>query len=170
MTARAASKTPRTPPLEVYRIGHRSAGTVIVDHAYGSTLQDGRWHAVAPGGIPRRVIYAASSRALAQLEKRVHANGVQPINQASYVLTLPAGLVIRNAYESGLPERWRNDLSSTQAFGNAWLDAGDELALWVPSVVEPAEQNLLLNANHPHIDHVIVLVEREPFEFDPRLM
>lgn len=170
MTRRAAAKVPRARALEVYRIGHRSAGTAIAEHAYGSTLQDGRWHTVAPGGIPRRVIYAASSRALAQLEKRVHANGVQPIDQASYVLTLPAGVAIPYAHEHGLPAHWKNELSITQAFGDAWLDAADELALWVPSIVEPAEQNLLLNANHAHIERVTVRVERDPFEFDPRLI
>ena len=43
-------------------------------------------------------------------------------------------------------------------------------ALWVPSYVEPAEPNLLINPNHPRISEVTLVVERDPFEFDPRLI
>lgn len=86
----------------------------------------------APGAITRRVIYAASTRALAQVVKRVRANGVQPMEQAFPVLTLPPVAAIPYAHERGLPAHWKNDISIRQAFGDAWPDAGDELALWMP--------------------------------------
>lgn len=57
-----------------------------------------------------------------------------------------------------------------QAFGDQWLDSGANLALWVPSYVEPAEHNLLINAEHPRFSEVMLVKERDPFEFDPRLM
>jgi RES domain-containing protein len=152
--------------IVVYRIGFAKARSVA-EQAYGSTLFDGRWHSLRAGPRPRRVIYAASSRALAQLEKRVHANGVAPINQALFALTLPEDVAIAHAHERGLPAHWRADLSASQAFGNDWLDQGQDLALWVPSFVEPAEDNLLIHPEHPRI--VEVGIEREPFEFDPRL-
>jgi RES domain-containing protein len=154
--------------IVVYRIGFAKARSVA-EQAYGSTLFDGRWHSLRAGPRPRRVIYAASSRALAQLEKRVHANGVAPINQALFALTLPEDVAIAHAHERGLPAHWRDDLSASQAFGNDWLDQGQDLALWVPSFVEPAEDNLLIHPEHPRIVEVGMRVEREPFEFDPRL-
>ena len=153
----------------VYRIGFAAARSVD-DQAYGSTLFDGRWHTVRAGPQPRRVIYAAASRALAQLEKRVQANGVAPVQQALFRLRLPDDLPIANARDRGPPAAWRADLPLSQSFGDAWLDLCDELALWVPSYVEPTEDNLLLNPAHPRIGGVRLEVEREPFEFDPRLV
>ena len=154
--------------LQVYRIGLAAARTVD-DQAYGSALFDGRWHTVRSGPKPRRVIYAAATRALAQLEKRVHANGISPIRQALFRLGLPGKLKIAHARDKALPAGWREDMSLSQVFGDAWLDRGDELALWVPSYVEPAEDNLLIHPDHPKIGDVTLAIEREPFEFDPRL-
>jgi RES domain-containing protein len=137
----------------VYRIGFAQARSVA-EQAYGSTLFDGRWHSLRAGPRPRRVIYA---------------NGVAPINQTLFALILPEELAIAHAHERGLPAHWRDDLSASQVFGNAWLDRGQDLALWVPSFVEPAEDNLLIHPEHPRIGEVGIRVEREPFEFDPRL-
>jgi RES domain-containing protein len=128
--------------IVVYRIGFAKARSVA-EQAYGSTLFDGRWHSLRAGPRPRRVIYAA--------------------------LTLPEDVAIAHAHERGLPAHWRDDLSASQAFGNDWLDQGQDLALWVPSFVEPAEDNLLIHPEHPRIVEVGMRVEREPFEFDPRL-
>ena len=141
-----------------------------LDHGFGSTLAPGRWHSLPPGCVPpRRVIYAASSRALAQLEKRVHANGIAPPGQALFRLTLPARLPVRHARELGLPADWRSNEDATRAVGDRWLDAGRQLALWVPSYVEPSEDNLLVNALHPRLAEIEFETERDPFEFDPRL-
>lgn len=151
----------------VYRIGLAIANTVA-DQAHGSTLAPGRWHSLRHGA-PRRVIYCAGSRALAQLEKRVHANGLAPVGQALFRLVLPSGLAVPTAQAAGLPADWRDSEAVSQAFGDRWLDAGTELALWVPSYVEPAEHNLIINARHPRVVEVVLSVERDPFEFDPRL-
>ena len=158
--------------MVVYRIGLARAASVV-DQAYGSTLAAGRWHSLRHGvgadTVPRRVIYAASSRALARLEKRVHSNGVAPVGQALFSLTLPARLTPARALSRGLDPHWRDDESLSQAFGNQWLDANRELALWVPSFVEPQEHNLIINALHPRLAEVVLVKERDPFEFDPRL-
>ena len=155
--------------LVVFRIGLAIADTVI-DQAYGSTLAPGRWHSLRQGAGPRRVIYAAGSRALAQLEKRVHANGVAPVGQALFRVMLPDGLVLPTAESLGLTSGWRGSEAVTQAFGDHWLDSSAALALWVPSYVEPSEHNLLINAQHPGLSEVTLHKERDPFEFDPRLM
>ena len=69
-----------------------------------------------------------------------------------------------------LKRRWFDDESYTQSFGNQWLASFASLGLWVPSYVERRERNLLLNPLHPHYaTHVRVVVEADPFEFDPRM-
>ena len=154
--------------LVVWRIG-LAAATTLFDQSYGSTLAPGRWHSLQPGMPPRRLVYAASSRALAQLEKRVHANGVTPVGQALFSLTMPARLAVPEAFALGLPTAWRHDEGATQAWGTRWLDEGRHLAVWVPSFVEPAENNLIVNAGHPRLNEIGLVKERDPFEFDPRL-
>ena len=154
--------------IAVFRIGLSIAKTVA-DQAHGSGLAPGRWHSLRTGAGSRRVIYCAGTRALAQLEKRVHANGIAPVGQALFSLELPDGLVVRTAQAAGLPDNWRDGEAVTQAFGDRWLDTGAELALWVPSYVEPAEHNLIINALHPRLAEVALVKERDPFEFDPRL-
>ena len=166
-TRRAALRRSRLSVV-VFRIGLAIANTVL-DQAYGSALAPGRWHSLRTGAGPRRVIYTAGTRALAQLEKRVHANGIAPVGQALFRVVLPDGVIPR-AEAVGLPNRWRDSEAVTQAFGDRWLDAGVDLALWVPSCVEPAEHNLLINAGHPRLSEVTLVKERDPFEFDPRPM
>ena len=52
------------------------------------------------------MIYAGGSRAICQLEKRVHCNGVKPIGQALIRLDLP-GTDLQDVREGfGLPGEW----------------------------------------------------------------
>ncbi len=78
--------------------------------------------------------------------------------------------MVRSAQAAGLPSNWRDSEAATQSFGDRWLDAGAELALWVPSYVEPAEHNLIVNTLHPRLAEITLMADRDPFEFDPRLM
>lgn len=135
---------------------------------YGSTLGPGRWHVPPPAGLP--IVYAAQSRALAQLEKRVHANGVAPIRQALIRLEMPAAAQLQDVQSDlGLLPAWRSDEGYTQSVGLNWLKSGASLGLWVPSVVEPQERNLLINPSHPAYGQIEVVVENDNFSFDPRL-
>lgn len=84
-------------------------------------------------------------------------------------LDLPADAVLLDAQALGLPPDWREDEAGTQALGMAWASAGSSLGLWVPSYIEPAESNLLINPAHPQYRAIRVTVERHPFRFDPRL-
>ncbi len=136
---------------------------------YGSTLGPGRWHVPPPLGLP--IVYAASSRALAQLEKRVHANGVAPVRQALIRLELPTEAVVLDAINDlalQLPQ-WRSDEGHTQGVGVDWRRSNNSLGLWVPSVVEPQERNLLINPAHSQYASIAVVTEILDFEFDPRL-
>lgn len=135
---------------------------------YGSTLASGRWHLRPPMGAS--VVYAGSSRALTQLEKRVHANGIAPINQAMIRLDLPDDASIEDALDLGLENpRWRQDAGYTQSFGVDWLRSRTALGLWVPSIVEPHEMNLLINPAHPQYAEIQVIIEEPDFRFDSRL-
>jgi RES domain-containing protein len=129
-------------------------------------LGNGRWHTMGP----RQVVYCGSSRALCQLEKRVHFNGGNLKNQAMLRLDLPAGAPLQQVEDIGLPADWTANEAGTQALGNAWLASGTALGLWVPSYVERSERNLLLNPAHPDYARIVLTVERHPFEFDPRMI
>lgn len=136
--------------------------------SFGSTLEPGRWHRTPPDGQP--VVYSGASRALCQLEKRVHCNGIQPRNQILLRLELPeqAEMLDVRTIET-LPVDWRDDEPWTQDAGTRWCASGASLGLWVPSAVEPEESNLILNPAHPQFSLVALVVERNPFEFDGRM-
>lgn len=134
---------------------------------YGSTLGPGRWHLPPPSGVP--VVYAAASRALAQLEKRAHANGIAPANQALIRLELPDTLLQDAAQNYNLQTHWRDSEAYTQALGVQWGRATTSLGLWVPSFLEPQERNLLINPAHPRYTEINIVTEAANFEFDRRL-
>ena len=151
----------------VWRIGSNKSMT-LTSLSYGSTLEPGRWHRTPPDGLP--VVYAGSSRALCQLEKRVHCNGLQVRNQILFRLDLPDdGLLLDLRAIEVLPPNWRDDEPWTQNAGLEWRASGASLGLWVPSAVEPDDSNLILNPDHAKFASIVLTVERDPFEFDTRM-
>jgi RES domain-containing protein len=70
---------------------------------------------------------------------------------------------------SALPADWVTNQALTQAVGLQWRERGQTLGLWVPSAVEPGDLNLVINPDHPQYRYIAVHVERNPFEFDPRM-
>ena len=141
------------------------AAQILRSLGLGSTLGNGRWH--CQGSL--EVVYAGSSRALCQLEKRVHCNGAMPKNQALMRLEIGASASLLDARDWGLQTDWRNAEAGTQSLGMQWLASGVSLGLWVPSYVEPSERNLLLNPAHSDYKRITLALERNPFVFDPRL-
>ena len=106
----------------VWRIGYCEnpalpAATVLSTLGFGSTLGNGRWHVKGA----QQVVYAASNRALCQLEKRVHSNGANPKNQALMQLEIPEGSPLKVASDLGLPADWHSNEAATQAIGLEWL-------------------------------------------------
>ncbi len=155
----------------VYRIGYcptpaPTEAALLATLGYGSTLGNGRWHTQGRS----QVVYCGSSRALCQLEKRVHSNGANPKDQALMRLILPDAAPLDDvATTVGFPTDWRSDEAATQAIGDAWAASGSALGLWVPSFLEPTEKNLLLNTSHSSYRSIQLHIERHPFKFDPRL-
>lgn len=154
----------------VYRIGYcrtplPDSKALLASLGVGSTLGNGRWHTQGPA----QVVYCGSSRALCQLERRVHANGANPKDQALMELVIPDSAPLADVGSLGLPSNWRDDDSATQAIGDDWIASVAGLGLWVPSCVEPREKNLLLNPAHPSYGSIVLNIESHPFRFDPRL-
>lgn len=154
----------------VWRIGFCEnpalpASAILSTLGFGSTLGNSRWHAK---GV-HQVVYAASNRALCQLEKRVHCNGANPKNQALMQLDIPDDIPLMAASDLGLSADWQNNEAATQALGLSWLASLSSLGLWVPSTIEPSELNLLINPAHPDYPRIVLTIERYPFRFDPRL-
>jgi RES domain-containing protein len=150
--------------VQVWRIAW-SGALDLATIPEGSLRADGRWH-MAADRLP--VVYSGSTRALCQLEKRVHCNGYAPKGMALIRLELPDGALIEDVAPL-LPANWRADTSATQTIGADWARSDRSLGLWVPSYVEPAERNLVINPRHAQYSAIALHVEMDPFEFDPRL-
>jgi len=58
---------------------------------------------------------------------------------------------------------------SSQAIGDAWVQAGESAVLAVPTVLIPSETNYLLNPMHPDFKKISI-GKPQPFAFDPRLL
>lgn len=112
------------------------------------------------------MVYTAASPSLAVLEVLVHLDlpvQLLPDDYQLLTIAIPDDAVVHRLD----PAPPRDD--ECQHAGDAFLEAGDALALLVRSVVVPQEWNVLLNVRHPDMKRV--LIERsEPFQLDPRLL
>ena len=132
----------------------------------GARRVGGRWNAP---GVP--VVYAASSLSLAVLELLVHADpGDLPDDLMAVHLEIPEDVAMGRRLPPDLPPGWRRDAgkAALRALGAQWLRAGMEAVLLVPSVIVPAELNVLVNPRHPAAARIKVKA-LEPFGLDPRL-
>jgi RES domain-containing protein len=154
--------------VKLFRLAKEKAGRYRADDlsGQGAALAGGRWN---PRGVA--VLYTCCHASTAVLEARVHAAGLLP-KANFYLVTLEVpDAVFEAAHQPDLPEDWNDlarDPASTVAIGRAWIEAAHTLAMRVPSVVCPADANLLLNPAHPDMRMVQVL-SKEAFSIDPRL-
>jgi RES domain-containing protein len=113
--------------------------------ATGAMLHGGRWN--SPGS---RVIYAAETYAGALLEILVHANlGRLPKNQRAVRIEIPENVRIESVRPEQVPSWEAEDMASSRAFGDAWLEAKRTAVLRVPSVVTAGREcNVVINADH----------------------
>lgn len=127
----------------------------------GARLWGGRWNSAG-----RAMVYTAATPSLAVLEVLVHLDlpaDLLPDDLRLLSIELPDDAPIH------LLDTDLADDSACLAEGDAFLDAGDALALRVRSVVVPQEWNMLLNARHADMGRVKI-VANEPFQLDPRLV
>lgn len=137
---RIAAAHPRRDELDLSGAGAKASG--------------GRWNSV---GVP--MVYTASSIALAALETIVHVGaGLFPMNRYVIEIEIPDAEFARRkiAQPKDLPAAWDSNPASykTAEYGDAWIRAGRELALAVPSVIVPLEKNFLLNPAYAGMSRV----------------
>ena len=131
----------------------------------GARLFGGRWNSAG-----FRMVYTSETLSLAALETLAHADRKRfERDYVSFKLHIPEHLTLELRGEN-LPEDWRARPSSEGArrTGDAWLTAQASVALSVPSVIVPAERNLLLNPTHPQFAE-LTFEDARPFRFDVRL-
>lgn len=131
----------------------------------GARLAGGRWN---HKGHP--MVYAGWSISLCLLETLIHLSYFELANLSfrTVELFIPDELV-ENLDRTALPADWTScENIICKQLGSSWLDERRSVGLQVPSVVVPAENNILLNPNHPGFRAVQVR-NVQPVAFDPRL-
>ena len=133
----------------------------------GAAHAGGRWN---PRGVP--VLYTSVTFAGGMLELVAHASQPRrpPRNHVATLIEVPddAGVVTVN---EPYPPGWDDldDYSASQQVGVDWLEAGEALALDVPSIPgAPIERNMVLNARHPAFGDLEVVRVVDPL-YDPRV-
>ena len=134
----------------------------------GAEKSGGRWNRP---GLP--VVYCASSISLACLETFVHLNASGlPLNRTLVRIDVPDEIWANRDQlaEQDLRIGWNAVPESKVSLdiGDAWLKAGSNAILQVPSVVVPEEAVLLVNPRHPRAGEIKATKVR-PWIYDGRM-
>ena len=133
----------------------------------GGLYGPGRWH--QKGNL---VIYASEHASLAAWEKIVHVASFEnlPNNLLLLEFEIPDGIEIQTVPQTVLVDGWNSFpfANETINYGTSFLREKKHLALKVPSVIIPAEYNIILNPLHPDI-HFCKVISKIPFIFDKRV-
>lgn len=152
--------------IEVFRLARAEFKDSIWSGAGGLHI-DGRWH--TPG---KRIVYAAQSLSLAQLEVLVHVADRRQIPALCYAVAgIPEAMAVPVVEPSALPADWRRFApysGVTQRLGMKWLNEMSSVALKVPSAVSDTEWNFLLNPAHSDF-RMLKLGASRDFSMDPRV-
>lgn len=124
---------------------------------FGAALTGGRWNSPS-----RRLVYTASSSALAVLEYLVHLEELPQDLILSFV-DIPDSLEIEEV------EWVPADPHASQQMGDEWLASLSSPVLRVPSVIAPDSFNYLLNPSHSRFGEISVS-KTSLFAFDGRLL
>jgi RES domain-containing protein len=150
--------------MRVFRLCKKRYSAAVLSGAAG-LQSSGRWHTEG-----RRIVYCATSEALAVLEVRVHVGRFVP--RATYVMheIIVPDELIHALPARELPVQWNSvpHSAASQAKGDAWLAKAKHLALRVPSVHTQHDWTVLINPGHAAAGKVKV-VQRRDYRFDPRL-
>ena len=134
----------------------------------GGLYGPGRWH--KKGNL---VMYTSEHASLAAWEKIVHVASFEnfPSNLLLVKIEIPDGIEIQTVPQAVLVSGWDSFpyASETVNYGTSFLRKKEHLALKVPSVIIPAEYNIILNPLHPDI-HFCKIISKIPFIFDRRIL
>jgi RES domain-containing protein len=131
----------------------------------GGLVVDGRWHSRGS-----RIVYTASSEALAVLEIRVHIGRFVPKAPYSvHEIEIPVAQIQLLAFGE-LTRQWNSvpPTKHTRRIGDDWLRVNSALALSVPSIHTATDRNILVNPAHTAASG-IEIVDVRRYQFDDRL-
>ena len=151
--------------IHLYRLVHQKWAEQAFD-GEGARLYGGRWNSKG-----QSCVYTAGSEALAILEILVHLNNRAALKQYRlFQLSLDAEQLLTVSL-TNLPQNWRQQPAGADSarIGDDWLAQQASLALAVPSVIAPREQNILLNPAHVAYQACISTATELDFLPDPRL-
>jgi RES domain-containing protein len=117
-----------------------------------------------------RVVYTSSSVALSVLEVLAYRKARKPLTPRHLYTVQLTEAQLRRLVPRDLPDTWQSYPypTSTQVLGDAWVTAGETLALAVPSVLAPPEVNVMLNCAHPDFNELDI-AGPAVFPISPRL-
>jgi len=130
----------------------------------GAALYGGRWH-----NKGTYILYTAASPSLAMLESIVHISTLAIPDFCIICLEIPDDSILVKT-ESDLPSEW-NAIPAPDILknlGDTFINQNKFLALQLPSVVMPKENNFLLNPAHPAFG-MVKKIYQSPIPFDERL-
>jgi RES domain-containing protein len=145
----------------VYRITLEKYSSLLI-----ASVNPARWNSKDV-----KMIYTASSRALACLENVVHRSSIGLQHKfRTMVIEIPDDLESEVIKKEDLPPKWHlfQNYPLTQVSGDAWIKKGKTALLKTPSAIIAEEYNYLLNPAHKDYKK-IKLLRTEPFEFDTRI-
>lgn len=149
--------------MRLWRIAQQK---YALDKSCAGTVQfGGRWN---PVGLP--ALYASTSISLCSLEKFIHIGlGALP-TLVLVAIDIPDTVPVYVPGSAALPANWDAlpVSAAAQAFGGGWLARATELAMRVPSVIVPEEDNVVVNPQHHAYGRVVLSIAR-PFNFDKRM-
>jgi RES domain-containing protein len=130
----------------------------------GARKYGGRWN--YPG---TSLLYTSEAASLAALELLVHLR-IEDASMPFIITTLDVGNSIKVVEENDLPKDWQSADGSIYLMNltDIWIEEQQSVALKVPSVILPIENNILLNPEHPKFSNVKI-VSQQDFSFDKRL-
>ncbi|MBK0379294.1 RES family NAD+ phosphorylase [Mucilaginibacter segetis] len=149
--------------MKLYRIAREKYCRDL--SGYGGQLSAARWHDHLP------VIYTSLQSSTCILEKLVHLRPEEIHHDLIItVLDAPDDLDMAQLVLRDLPLNWRSYPAPPvlQRIGNAWLRGKSSALLFVPSVIDPLAQNVLINPLHPDSAR-ITIADVQPFRYDERL-
>ena len=129
----------------------------------GALHGGGRWNSAGT-----RLIYASTSVALACLESLVHIRMLHH-SQERWLFTIEIpDRFVEELHD--LPQGWDTEPAgdASREVGDRWIAEQRSVALLVPSVVVPVEQNALINPRHPRF-RLDWVQKAKRFRYDPRL-
>ncbi len=132
----------------------------------GGLLSSARWHDHLP------IIYTSLTSSTTILEKLVHLQYDEIHHDLVLIKIEVSDLASSQVIEvTQLTVDWNTYPAPNvlKRIGNAWLQSNSSLLLYVPSVVDPLAQNVLINPLHQDINSAKV-IEVNPFTFDNRLL